>query len=115
MVCAAAGRGELVAPPGGIGYNSPTGPEAIMATLTITLPDEELRFVERAAERQGVGTEEYVRAVIAETRALVSRAELEAELVRRLDSPDMEADDAFWEDLKREVTAERAGANGHAP
>jgi hypothetical protein len=88
-----------------------------MATLTITLPDEELEFVERAAERQGVDVTGYVRSMIADTRTIVSRVELEAELLRRLNTPvsdDMVADDAFWEELKREIIADRTGANGHA-
>jgi hypothetical protein len=86
-----------------------------MATLTINLPDEELKFVERTAEEQGVGTEEYVRAVITETRLLLTKTALEVELLRRMDSPGIEADEAFWEELEKEIIAERPRKNGHAP
>ncbi len=86
-----------------------------MATLTITLPDEEMEHVEQAAVKQGMGTAEYVRAVIVENRIFFSKAALDAELLRRMDSPSVEADDAFWEELDREVIAERSRKIEHEP
>ncbi|HEY2787719.1 MAG TPA: hypothetical protein VGJ05_22365 [Fimbriiglobus sp.] len=78
-----------------------------MATLTITLPDEELENLEKVAEFRGIALDQYIRGLMTDARKRDVKAALDAELLRRMDSPGIPAGKKFWDDLKREVIVER--------
>jgi antitoxin ParD1/3/4 len=76
-----------------------------MATLTITLPDELKEFVEAQAARDGFGSpDEYLAALLRQTRHRIAKLELDAKLIEGLDSgPATPMTDADWDELKRRV------------
>jgi antitoxin ParD1/3/4 len=81
-------------------------------TMNISLPEALREFVEkRVAEGSFSNVSDYVRALIRDDRAKRAQASLEAKLLEGLESgPAVVADDAYWEDLKRDARARIAKA-----
>ncbi len=75
--------------------------------MNVSLPEALREFVEeRVAEGSFANASDYVRALIRDDRAKRAQSKLEAKLLEGLESgPPVVADDAYWEDLKREVNA----------
>lgn len=76
-------------------------------TMNISLPEALRAYVdERVAEGSFANASDYVRALIREDRLKRAQASLEAKLLEGLQSgPAVVADDAYWENLKREACA----------
>lgn len=73
--------------------------------MNISLPETLREYVEeRVAEGSFANVSDYVRALIRDDRAKRAQANLEAMLLEGLASgPPIEANDAYWEDLKARV------------
>ena len=89
-----------------------------MRTVTVSLTEADLDFVRRQLAGGRVSSpEEYLKALLRaeqelQQEALEVDAELEAELLKGLNSgPRLRADDEFWRRLRAEAR-ERAGAGG---
>lgn len=86
-----------------------------MATLTIELPDDLRRTIDtRAAEGGYARVEDYLRDFILVNTASASgaepiSAELEARLLRALDTPLREMTDADWDEKRRALTEKFGG------
>ena len=78
-----------------------------MTTLTISLPESLRAFIERQVKTKGYGnTSEYVRTLVRDAQAVESNKRLQNLLLEGLESgEDIEADQAFWSDLKTEAAA----------
>jgi antitoxin ParD1/3/4 len=76
-------------------------------TMNISLPEALREFVEeRVTEGSFANASDYVRALIRDDRAKRAQAVLESKLLEGLESgPPVVADDAYWDDLKRDVRA----------
>ena len=79
-----------------------------MTTLTISLPESLREFIERQVKTKGYGnTSEYVRTLVRAAQESESNKRLENLLLEGLESDgaDIEADQAFWSDLRTEAAA----------
>jgi len=79
-------------------------------TMNVSLPETLRDYIdERVAEGGYANVSDYVRALIREDRTRQAKARLEAKLLEGLESgPAVVADDAYWEDIKKEVRARLA-------
>jgi antitoxin ParD1/3/4 len=79
-----------------------------VTTLTISLPESLRDFIDRQVRTKGFGnTSEYVRSLIRDAQEAEANKRLEALLLEGLESggEDLEADQAFWSELKGEAAA----------
>jgi Arc/MetJ-type ribon-helix-helix transcriptional regulator len=83
-----------------------------MTSLNVNLPDDLKSFAEqRAAEMGFRDTSAYVESLLdREAKRQKTKLEIEAELIRGLDSGhSIDADSAYWQQKKAELTARRGG------
>lgn len=77
-----------------------------MSTITISLPDNLKRYVEREVASAGYGNvSEYFRSLLREAQANQLREALDAQLLSGLSAMPGEAGDAFWSGLRKHARA----------
>jgi antitoxin ParD1/3/4 len=86
-----------------------------MATVEISLPDSLKEFAEEQANKAGYSNVgQYVRSLLEDEQRRRAKSELEAKLLKSLNSgPSIKADDAFWENIDariRKDTSRRASS-----
>jgi antitoxin ParD1/3/4 len=91
-----------------------------MTTVTISLPDALMQFVDAQVANKGYGdVGEYIRSLVHEAQEREMDARLEALLLEGLASGDpIPVDENFWSDLRKEaeqrVEARKAGTGSNA-
>jgi antitoxin ParD1/3/4 len=73
-----------------------------MSSLNISLPEPLAKFVEEQAHKHGYhNSSEYVESLIQADQRKQAKAELEAKLVKGLDSEPIEITDATWDSVRQ--------------
>lgn len=81
-----------------------------MTTLEISLPEKLKAFAEDQATKAGFnGVSEYLQALLEEESQRWSDPQIEAELIKGLESgPPIEVDDEFWDSFRKRYRARLA-------